>query len=184
MSEMDESKSQGSFQEVDDALEAADEGWTPLGFDPAGFGNRTFLSEPDDDRIRACYFERPEDGALVGRVWYGPGAEGPPGHAHGGSTAAVMDEIMGTSAWLAGHPVVAASVTVNFRRMVPLESIVEVEAYVERVDGNKIHTVGRIVDADGEVYSDGEGLFIEVDPSQFDESVGQLVLEKQGERDE
>ena len=34
--------------------------------------------------------------------------QGPPGHADGGSLAAVLDEAMGAAVWLAGHSVVAA----------------------------------------------------------------------------
>ena len=162
------------MDEVDAELEAPVDGWRPVDIEPAGFGSRSFLSEPDDDRIRARYFERESDGALVGRVWFGPGAEGPPGFAHGGSTAAVMDEIMGTAAWVSGHAVVAASVTIDFREMVPLGSVTEIEAWVERTDGRKVHAGGLIRAADGTVLGEGEGLFVEVDPTQFQASLDGL----------
>lgn len=85
------------------------------GIDPS------FVSgDPFGNRIRVRYFKRERDGALVGKVWFGPGAEGPPGHAHGGSMAAVLDEALGAAAWMSGHPVVAAKLVTVFRRMLPL----------------------------------------------------------------
>lgn len=158
------------FSDIDARLKAPRDGWEPTDVNPAGFGDRQFISETDDDRLRVRYFERVDDGALVGRVWYGPGAEGPPGHAHGGSTAAIIDEIMGTSCWLAGHPVVAGSITVHFRDMVPLNDIVEIVAYIDRIDGRKLHTIGRITAADGSLLAEGEGVFVEIDPSRFQPS--------------
>ena len=100
----DESKA-GSNRGTSGTMESTSEvGWTPI--DPLGSvgTGRSFVSgEPDGDRLRVCYYRRDRDGALVGKIWFGPGAEGPPGHAHGGSMAAVLDEAMGAGAWLAGH---------------------------------------------------------------------------------
>ena len=58
--------------------------------------------------------------------------------------------LLGAGAWLAGHAVVAAKLTINFRRMLPLENEVLLETWVERVDGKKVMTRGRIFDQDGE----------------------------------
>ena len=44
----------------------------------------------------------------------GPPIEGPPGHAHGGSMAAVLDEAMGAAAWMEGHLVVAVRLATSF----------------------------------------------------------------------
>lgn len=161
-----------SLDTIKAKLEAVPEDWQPIDIHPATFGQRSFLADPDNDRIQARYYMRPDDGALVGRVWFGPGAEGPPGHAHGGSAAAVLDEIMGTACWIQNHPVVAASITTNFRQMLPLHTVTHVEARITGVDGRKLSTVGRIFDGqtegDGRDYTDGHGLFIEIDPSRFD----------------
>ena len=34
---------------------------------------------------------------LVGRAWFGPETQGPPGHAHGGAVSAVLDEALGAA---------------------------------------------------------------------------------------
>lgn len=138
-------------------------GWTPLPI-PRKFGNgRSFVSgDTESDAIRIYYYQRDSDRALCAKLWVGYGAEGPANHAHGGSMAAVLDEAMGFAAWVSGHPVVAASITINFLRSLPLERIVQVEAWVDAVEDTKVSTIGRILDAgDGRRYCEGQGLFIE-----------------------
>ena len=72
------------------------------------------------NRFRIKYFRDPES-HLVARVWFGPVTEGPPAHAHGGSIAAVLDEVLGLAAWAAGHQVVVGNLNVNFRNLLPIK---------------------------------------------------------------
>lgn len=151
------------LEDIMDGLDAAEPEWEPLAALGAVGLTRSFVSgDPDGDRLRVRYYRRVADGSLIARVWFGPGAEGPPGHVHGGAMAAVLDEAMGASAWLAGHAVLAASITIQFRAMLPLGSIVTVEAGVTNVDGRKVTTRGRMLGADGVTRAEGEGLFIEL----------------------
>ena len=143
-------------------------GWTPI--DPLRLegGPRSFVSgDPEGDRLRVRYFRRAKDGRLVGRAWFGPGAQGPPGHAHGGSMAAVLDEAMGAAAWMEGHLVVAARLGTSFQRMLPLGTDALLEAWVERVEGRKVWTLGRLVDEDGEAFAEADALFLKLDPERF-----------------
>ena len=112
--------------------------------------------------MRVAYFRRESDGALVGKVWFGPWCEGPPGHAHGGSMAAALDDAIGKIGWLSGHRVVAARISVSFRRMLPLGTDATLEAWIDRKDGRKLHTRGHLLGDDGEPYAEAEGLFIEL----------------------
>lgn len=149
-------------------LEVAQDGWVriePLA--SVGTGRSFVSGDPEGDRLRVRYFRRERDGALVGRIWFGPGAEGPPGHAHGGSMAAALDEAMGAGAWMAGHTVVAARLTTEFRRMLPLNTEVLLEAWVHEVEGRKVKTRGRLFGPDGELYAEGEALFIVLEPERF-----------------
>lgn len=149
-------------------LETAEEGWVPIGpLGPVGTGRSFVSGEPNGDRLRVRYFRRVRDGALVAKIWFGPDAEGPPGHAHGGSMAAVLDEAMGAAAWMAGHHVLAASLTTEFRRMLPLGTVALLEAWVDRVDGRKVKTRGRLFGRGGELHAEGEGLFIVLEPERF-----------------
>lgn len=147
-------------------------GWISTPF-PRNFGQgRSFVSgETSGDRLIVHYFAEEDSKVLRALVWFGLGAEGPPGHAHGGSMAAVLDEGMGFSAWHAGFPVVAATITVNFRRKLPLDLVHGVECVVERVENKKVYTRGRIYNRQtDDVYADANGLFI----VQTLESLGEL----------
>jgi acyl-coenzyme A thioesterase PaaI-like protein len=87
--------------------------------------------------------------------------EGPPGYVHGGFSAALLDEAMGTAVWRAGHPVVAANIQFDLRAPVPLGQEISVQGWVDRKDGKKVFAKGKIVLADGTVAVEGRGLFIE-----------------------
>ncbi len=127
----------------------------------------SFVSgEPEGDRIRMQYYLT-EDGRLVAMAWFGPGAIGPPGHAHGGSSAAILDEIMGLVAWNAGHAVVAARLTIDYRKLVPLGIVARVEAEVDRVEGRRVYVAGRLVGPTGEVLVEGEGLYVKIGEERF-----------------
>lgn len=114
----------------------------------------------ESSRIRIAYFRKRDDDHLFARVWFGPGAEGPPLHAHGGAMAAVLDEAMGGVCWMNDHKVLAARLSVNFLRPLPLDTHTTVEAWIMSVDGRKISVSSRLLDAQGQVVAEAEGLFI------------------------
>ncbi len=121
-------------------------------------------------RLSVRYFRREADDALMAKVLFGPGTQGPPDHAHGGSMAALLDESMGGAAWMAGHPVVAANLNITFRQMLPLGTRCVVEAKIVEVDRRKVFTHGYLRSADGvTTYCDGEALFIVLDESRIGE---------------
>lgn len=129
---------------------------------------QSFVSgEPEGNRLRVAYFRRAADGALFVRAWFGRGAEGPPGYAHGGSVAAVLDEAMGAAAWMAGHPSVAARISVDFKLMVPLGLDALIEAAVDGVEGRKVATRARLLDGDGRVLAESDGLFVKLTDAQL-----------------
>ena len=123
--------------------------------------------DPDGRRLRVRYFLNEKRRLLKGKVWFGPGTQGPPGHVHGGSVAAVLDEAMGGAAWLAGHMVVAAEITVSYREMLPIESRCVIRPRVVGVDGRKVRTEADVKDGEGRVYAAGRGLFIALDAASF-----------------
>ncbi len=123
-----------------------------------GTSLRFVSGEPDGNRYRVKYYQN-EKGCLRARVWFGPETEGPAGHCHGGSLAAVMDEVLGLAAWAEGYPVVVGNLNVNFRNMLPLKQVVTVESRVVSVDGRKVKVQGRIC-AGEVVYAEAEALCI------------------------
>ena len=128
----------------------------------SGSGGLSFVDGDDEgNRLRLRMFVRESDCRMFSKAWFGPQAEGPPGHAHGGSMAAVLDHTMRVAAWVAGYQVLAASITIDFRKKLPLGEIVTVETWVSGRDGKKVSTEGRIYGADRDApYSTGEGTFI------------------------
>jgi acyl-coenzyme A thioesterase PaaI-like protein len=143
-------------------------GWTPVSPLSALGPIRSFLSgDATGARIQVSYFRRDRDRALLAKVWFGPGAEGPPGHAHGGSIAAVLDEAMGAAAWMVGIPVLARSIRVQFRTMVPLEHVVTVEAAVRAAYAHRVHANAMMYNSSGVPFAEASGLFVEVKPERL-----------------
>ena len=134
-----------------------------------GHRPRYVSGEPHGDRIRVRYFHRQSDDLLLARAWFGPGCEGPPWHAHGGSSAALLDEAMGIRAWMTGKRVLAGRIQINFRAPLPLGRTFMLEAWVERVSGRKVVCKAKLLGPDGTVYVDGEGLYLELDPNLLPE---------------
>ncbi len=143
-----------------DALRAPLPGWTPLPDFSELAATHSFVSgDPSGERLRVALFRRDDDGAVVGRAWFGPQAEGPPGHAHGGAMAALLDEAMGLCCWVAGHRVLAKELTVGFRRPLPLRTVVTLECAVVGIDGRAVATTGRLLLPAGDVVAEGRGTF-------------------------
>ncbi|MDP1570301.1 MAG: PaaI family thioesterase [Vicinamibacterales bacterium] len=143
-------------------------GWVSVQPFPALPASRSFVSgAPDGDRLRVAYFARPGRDQLFARAWFGPGAEGPPRHAHGGAVAAVLDEAMGACCWAAGHQAVAARLGVDFLEGVPLGTDAVVEAWIDRIDGRKVHTRATLRHETGETLATADGLFVVLTPDQL-----------------
>lgn len=136
-------------------------GWEP--FDaPALVGEslRFVSGEPDGNRFRVRYY-RDDAQHLKARIWFGPETEGPPGHAHGGSVAAVLDEVLGLAAWAAGYPIVVGNLNVSFRNLLPLQRVVTVESKIVSAEGRKVMVHGRIF-CGKSTYAVGECLCITI----------------------
>jgi acyl-coenzyme A thioesterase PaaI-like protein len=150
-------------------MNADEADWTPAEPYPGAGKRPTFVNGAGhDDRVRLSYFRRGRDGALVARVWFGPGTEGPPGVAHGGAVAAVLDDAMGAGVWLAGYPAVAARIVVDFREMVPLGLAGVIETRIEGTEGRKVTIRAWLTDGD-RVFAESEGLFVVLGPEQLAE---------------
>jgi acyl-coenzyme A thioesterase PaaI-like protein len=93
--------------------------------------------------------------------------EGPPDHAHGGSIAAVLDEVLGLAAWADGHKVVVGNLNVNFRQLLPIQTVVQVNTKIVSVEGRKIMVHGEICSLDSTVYATGECLCITLTEGQI-----------------
>ena len=164
-------------------LEAPERGWTPVQLPHMVLEDSFVSGETPSRRLSVRYFRHDADGTLRAKVLLGRGAQGPPGHAHGGSMAALLDEAMGGAAWMQGHMVVAAELATRFRKMLPLGTRCVIEAGVAEVDGRKVRTRGVLRDEVGTVYSEGDALFIVLERSAFGAlaSEASQILDGQGQ---
>jgi acyl-coenzyme A thioesterase PaaI-like protein len=126
-----------------------------------GSSLRFVSGDPQGQRFRTCYY-RKSDQSLVARIWFGPETEGPPGHAHGGSLAAVLDEVLGLAAWAAGHAIVVANLNVNFRCLLPILQVVQVDTEIVSVAGRKVLVRGKVWDGGEKIYAEADCLCIEI----------------------
>jgi len=69
---------------------------------------------------------------------FGPGAVGPPGYAHGGAIAAVLDQFAGYCAWPQGW-CVTGELKVRYKASIPLEEVMFVESKLVSEEGRKQH---------------------------------------------
>jgi acyl-coenzyme A thioesterase PaaI-like protein len=156
----DRAKQLPCLQEIPEL--AGEPGWSD--FDaPALVGEslRFVSGDPTGTRFRVRYYRNAADG-LVARIWFGPETEGPPGHAHGGSIAAVLDEVLGLAAWAAGYAIVVGKLNIHFQKLLPLRTVVQVDSTIVSAEGRKIKVHGRIFGAGGEVYAEADCLCITI----------------------
>lgn len=94
--------------------------------------------------------------------------QGAPGLAHGGLLGTAFDEALGALNWLLLVPAVTARLEVDFRRPVPVGSVLHIDAKIVGQDGRKVYTraVGQLGE-DGPVAVTASALFLQVPLQHF-----------------
>lgn len=129
---------------------------------------RVFVpAELVDDRVCLRIYRRIDDGRIFGKVWFGPGAEGPPGHAHGGSQSAVVDHVLGAAVWSQGLRAFTGRLEYTYRTLLPLGTVATCEAWLEEVRGRKIAAKARLYAGDV-LFGESEALFIRMRQEHLD----------------
>jgi acyl-coenzyme A thioesterase PaaI-like protein len=109
------------------------------------------------------------DLSVVGEFTVTEHHQGAPGLAHGGLLAAAFDEVLGALNWLLAHPAVTARLETDFRRPVPVGSVLRIDARITGAKGRKVWTsaVGRLTGPDGPVAVTAAALFVQVPLEHF-----------------
>jgi acyl-coenzyme A thioesterase PaaI-like protein len=84
---------------------------------------------------------------------------GPPGMVHGGIIALLFDELLGATNVCNGLGGFTGTLSIRYERPTWIERELQLESWVDRVEGRKVFTLGTI-SIDGEVTARAEGIFI------------------------
>ena len=106
-------------------------------------------------------------GVLTSEFRLNEAQQGPPGHAHGGASAAILDEAMGLVVWAAGHKVAAVNLEINYHKPLPLNQPLTLEARIIQTDERKIFSTGEIKLADSTIAVSGRGIYV-IAPQLFE----------------
>lgn len=110
------------------------------------------------DHERECF---------VCRFRLGKRYTGPPGHAHGGIIATILDEAMGKVNKLRQVVALTSEIRVNYLKPVPLNKPLRVESRELRVRGRRHINMAEILNSSDEVLARGQGTFVAIDPHRM-----------------
>ncbi len=131
--------------------------WRPL---EPGAPNRCFGCSQTNEVGLRLEFAAAEDGVVRALARISDRYEGPPGFVHGGLIATLLDEAMSKANRAYGEVAVTRQLQVEYLHPVPTGEVIRLEGRVERAEGRKLWTVGRILDAAGKELATGKGFFI------------------------
>jgi uncharacterized protein (TIGR00369 family) len=89
--------------------------------------------------------------------------QGPPGHAHGGIIATILDEAMGKVNKLRNVLALTKSMNVEYKRPVPLNHVLTVTGREQQVTGREHTNIAEITNDKGEVLARSVGVFVAID---------------------
>jgi acyl-coenzyme A thioesterase PaaI-like protein len=106
------------------------------------------------------------DGRATGRVTVGKAHEGPPGLVHGGVVATLLDHVLARAVRAAGRGGLTGTLTVRYRRPVPLGVPLLLTAAAGEASGRRTTATARLATEEdpGTVLAEGEGLFVALRP--------------------
>jgi acyl-coenzyme A thioesterase PaaI-like protein len=112
-------------------------------------------------------FKKTDDGRIRGVVRFRRFHLGRNGAVHGGCIAQLFDSLLGYTAFKLTRSLYqrTAFLHVDYRAIVPIETELQVDAGVDRVDGRKMFLAGRLLDGDT-VLADANALFVKLRPGQ------------------
>ncbi len=107
-----------------------------------------------------------ERNSMVARLRLGTRFMGPPGHAHGGVIATVLDEAMGKVMKIHNVIALTSRMEVQFLKPVPLQETLIAEGKPRAHRGRRYWTVAEIRNSKGDILARSKGLFVAIDPVQ------------------
>jgi hypothetical protein len=117
------------------------------------------------------------DGGVLAETALGLPYEGPPSYVHGGMSALLMDQLLGSAAIAAGLWGMTARLELDYRRPVPLETALVLRAAVTESSGRKVVITGSISlrEAPDQVLVEARGVFVTPRPERAEEYFGSIT---------
>jgi uncharacterized protein (TIGR00369 family) len=92
---------------------------------------------------------------------------GPPGHAHGGIIATILDEAMSKANKLKSRIALTRRIEVDYLRPVPLGQPLVAEGRITRVRGRVLYNRAELRNAEGVVLARSRGKFLTIDAEKM-----------------
>lgn len=112
------------------------------------------------------FFVQP-DGRVTADVIFKPDTEGAPGYLHGGIAASLLDEAMGGAVWATGLQAMSVNLTCDYRHPVMVSGTAQVVGWIERIEGRKAFTTGKLILPDGTTAVEATGIYVQVPPEML-----------------
>jgi uncharacterized protein (TIGR00369 family) len=130
--------------------------------------NHCFGCGPDNpDGMRLVFDLDPAHRSFIARFKLARRYVGPPGHAHGGIIATILDEAMGKANKLRHVIALTREMKVEYLRPVPLGQTLVAEGRNRLVRGRIHYNVAEIRNEAGQVLARSTGKFIAIDPEKM-----------------
>ncbi|XP_075700006.1 acyl-coenzyme A thioesterase THEM4-like [Rhinoderma darwinii] len=129
----------------------------------AGIGKRMFLRNLDGDGLgfEYCMFYNKGERRMVCLFQPGPYLEGPPGYAHGGCIATIIDSTAGAGAVYTCGSVMTANLNITYHKPIPLGCTLFVDSHVDKIEGRKVYSSCHIQSHNGVIlHAKATALFI------------------------
>jgi acyl-coenzyme A thioesterase PaaI-like protein len=112
-------------------------------------------------------YRKTADGRITGVVHFRRFHLGRNGAVHGGCIAQLFDSLLGYTAFKLTRSLYqrTAFLHVDYRAIVPIETELQVDACVDRVEGRKMFLTGRLLNGDA-VLAEANALFVKLNPGQ------------------
>jgi acyl-coenzyme A thioesterase PaaI-like protein len=112
-------------------------------------------------------YQKTDDGRIAGTAEFRRFHLGRNGAVHGGCIAQLFDSLLGYTAFRLTRSLYqrTAFLHVDYRKIVPIETKLQVDAGVDHVDGRKMFISGRLLD-DDVVLAEANALFVKLNPGQ------------------
>ncbi len=133
---------------------------------------RTLFSGLEPERLWLRLYSDEKKKEIAGRVWFGKSVDGPPGYAHGGALAYVLDETMGSACWAQFYPVVARKLEFEYLEKTPLYLEHHLQAEIQEVRGRNVVVEGRVLNQQGRTTVIARGEFTRLRKAQIEEILG------------